>query len=114
MLGGGLGWADGGGGSNPVGSREIRPLCDGKFYRRLDEVGGWQARCWWLYRGLVVPEWFVDVEFLDKGEIGIHEQKALEVVEKSGSLDEAIRRMGGRQDQDFSLDLLSPDMWNLD
>jgi hypothetical protein len=35
-------------------------------------------------------------------------------VKKSGSFDEAIRRMGGRQNQDFSLDLLSPEMWNLD
>jgi hypothetical protein len=85
-----------------------------KFYRVLDRVGGWQARYWWLYRGLVVPEWFIDVQFLDKGEIGTHEQKALEVVKKSGSFDEAIRRMGGKQDQYGCLDLLSPEMWNLD
>jgi hypothetical protein len=87
---------------------------DRRFYQALDRNGGWQARYWWLYRGLVVPEWFVDVEFLDNGEIGIHEQKALEIVKKSGSFDEAIRRMGGRHNQDFSLDLLAPELWNLD
>jgi hypothetical protein len=70
-----------------------RSRVDRRWYRVLDEVGGWEARNWWIYLGIVPPEWFTDVEFLDDGKITAFEAQLLKVCERSANNDEAIRRM---------------------
>jgi hypothetical protein len=86
---------------------------DRRTYRLLDEAGGWEAKNWWVYRGVVPPEWFVDVEFLDGDRIGDLERRALQVVEMSSTFEEAVRRMHGRHDRG-AMYFASPEMWDLE
>jgi hypothetical protein len=85
---------------------------DRRVYRRLDETGGWQARYWWIYRGVVLPRWFTDVEFLDDGELNWVERRMLDLVEMSASYEDALKRMGATH-EGLALDMAHPDTWDL-
>jgi hypothetical protein len=75
--------------------RELATRCgiERWWYRKLDEAGGWQAKNWWIYRGVIRPEWFSDVEFLDNDVIDEFELQLLSVFEQSANYEEAVRRM---------------------
>jgi hypothetical protein len=47
------------------------------WYRALDEAGAWEARNWWVYRGVLRPERFMRVDFLDDERISEFESERL-------------------------------------
>jgi hypothetical protein len=71
-----------------------RHKVDRRWYRALDEGGGWEARNWWIYQGVVRPEWFTDVEFFDGGKLGEREARILSICEQSASYEDVVRRIG--------------------
>jgi hypothetical protein len=56
----------------------IRQKMDRKFYRTVDESGGWEAKNWWLYQGIVVPEWFSEIHMPERAPITQEYQALLE------------------------------------
>ena len=67
--------------------------CDRKWYRDMDHAGGLEARKWWIYRGTVSPEWFVDVDFFDGDVISDFEKRIIMVAEQSSSYDDMMKKM---------------------
>jgi hypothetical protein len=71
---------------------------DRRWYRDLDRSGGWEARNWWIYEGVIPPGWFRKVDFLDDGVTSGFEKRLLAEAEKSVSFDEFLERMGARDE----------------
>lgn len=67
---------------------------DDRLFRRLNRSGGGGARNWWIYRGIVRPESFVAVDFLDDGIIRPEEQSFLDIARRSSSRAEALKEFG--------------------
>jgi hypothetical protein len=75
-----------------------RNVVDRRWYRELDEAGGWEARNWWIYQGVVRPEWFVDFEFFDRGLLNSFDKRMLEIAEISSSYDDVMNRVATRKE----------------
>lgn len=61
-------------------------------YRNYDKSGGWQARHWWIYRGVVAPHRFLVVEILgDPTEL---EEDLIKIAERSSSYDDFLDQAG--------------------
>jgi hypothetical protein len=61
-------------------------------YRGYDESGGWQARHWWIYRGLITPDRFTSAEILgDPTEL---ESEVIQIADRSASYSDFLDRIG--------------------
>ena len=67
---------------------------DKKTYRKLDEKGGWQARNWWIYLGIVTTDKFLSVDYFDDGKLSPIELKLLHAAMQSASSEEALDKVG--------------------
>ena len=67
---------------------------DDVTFRRLDRAGGGGARNWWVHRGVVRPEAFVAMDFLDGGVVRPEEESFLEIIRRSSGREEALKEIG--------------------